>query len=232
MPGNYKRIDVKKTVSLILLYLACMLKATGQGNMVHDNPLFNGERKFTGGLILGGNATQVDGDYLNGYHKLGFNAGAIACVNFAKQFGVSLELLFSQKGSNSVTTRESPYFGTYFARYTISLNYAEMPLMFHYYVVPRLHFNVGASYNVLASSKEMYNDASYNVVVNPEVYAFSRHTIDGIVGASIVLWQGLVFDIRYQYSLSTIRKLENIPADLGFENQKNNMFALRFIYLF
>lgn len=220
-----------RLVLTILAILSGAFNSLAQAD-IKDNPIFNGERKFTGGLVLGGNATQVDGDYLNGYHKFGLNAGAIGCVNFAKQFGLSLELLFSQKGSYSVTTTESPAVGTYFAKYSIRLNYAEVPLVFHYYVTPRFHFNLGASYNVLAGAEEMYNDASYNVIVDPEVYAFSRHTFDGIVGGSVALWRGLVFDIRFQYSLATIRKLEKVPAGLGFENQKNNMFSLRFIYLF
>jgi hypothetical protein len=218
-----------KFIFVILLIISN--NAFGQ-DRPEDNPLFNGERKFAGGLVLGGNASQVDGDYLNGYHKFGLNAGAIAYVNFGKRTAISLELLFSQKGSYSVTTNESPYFGTYFAKYSIHLNYAEVPLLFHFYASPRFHFGIGASYNVLAGSKEMYNDASFNVVIDPEVYSFSRHTFDGIVGGSVVLWRGLMFDIRYQYSLTTIRKLQNIPAGLGFENQKNNMFALRLIYLF
>lgn len=197
-----------------------------------DNPLFNGERKFTGGLVAGMNACQVDGDYLNGYHKLGLNVGAVAFVNFKGQFAASLELLYSQKGSYSVTTSESPYFGTYFARYSIHINYAEVPVIFHYYYNARYHFGVGASYNVLAGSKEMYNDASYNVELDPKLYPFNRQTIDGILNASVVLYKGLLLNARYQYSLTTIRKLENIPADLGFENEKNNMFSFRLMYLF
>jgi hypothetical protein len=197
-----------------------------------DNPLFNGERKFTGGLVAGINACQVDGDYLNGYHKLGLNFGAVAYVSFTNKIAASLELLYSQKGSYSVSTIESPYFGTYFAKYSIHLNYAEVPVVFHYYITPRYHLGIGASYNVLISSKEMYNDASFNTVIDSEVYPFNRHTFDALFSGSVVLWRGLMLNVRYQYSLTTIRKLQYIPSGLGFENQKNNMFTFRFMYLF
>ena len=221
----------KKTILILFLLLLCLLKTWGQNNMI-DNPLFNGERKFTGGLVAGINACQVDGDYLNGYHKLGINVGAVAFVNFTSKIAASLELLYSQKGSYSVSTNESPYFGTYFAKYSIHLNYAEVPVVFHYYITPRYHLGIGASYNVLISSKEMYNDASFNTVIDPEVYPFNRHTFDALFSGNVALWRGLMLNVRYQYSLTTIRKLQNIPAGLGFENQKNNMFTFRLMYLF
>jgi hypothetical protein len=197
-----------------------------------ENPLFNGERKFSGGLVAGMNATQVDGDYLNGYHKAGINAGAVGYVNFSSRIAASLELLYSQKGSHSVTQSESPYFGAYFAKYTIHLNYAEVPVVLHYFVTPRYHLGIGASYNVLISSREDYNDASYTTVIDPEVYPFARQTFDGLLSGSMVLWRGLMLNVRYQYSLSTIRKFADIPAGLGFEHQKNNMFTFRLMYLF
>lgn len=221
--------SIMKPIFITLLLIANT--TFGQSNP-SDNPLFNGERKFTGGLVGGINACQVDGDYLNGYHKLGVNVGAVAFVNFTNRLGASLELLYSQKGSYSVSTSESPYFGPYFAKYSIHLNYAEVPVVFHYYITPRYHLGVGASYNVLVGSKEMYNDASFNTVIDAEIYPFNRQTFDGLLSGNAVLWRGLMLNVRYQYSLTTIRKLQNIPTGLGFENQKNNMFTFRFMYLF
>lgn len=216
---------------ILPLFLLGYLPVAGQNSMF-DNPLFNGERKFSGGLVAGGNVCQVDGDYLNGYHKLGLDVGAVAYVNFTSRIAASLELLYAQKGSYSVSANESPYFGSYFAKYSINLSYAEVPLVFHYYITPRYHVGIGASYNVLIRSEEMYNDASFNTVINPEVYPFEKQTFDALFSGSIVLWRGLMLNARYQYSLTPIRKLPNIPAGLGFQDQKNNMFTFRLIYLF
>jgi hypothetical protein len=217
-------------IFLILFLMNALLCQAQQGQS--DNPLFNGERKFSGGLVAGMNASQVDGDYLNGYHKVGFNAGAAGYVNFSPKIAASLELLYSQKGSHSVTQTESPYFGAYFAKYTIHLNYAEVPVVLHYFITPKYHLGIGASYNVLISSREDYNDASYTTVIDPEVCPFAKQTFDGLLSGSMVLWRGLMLNVRYQYSLSTIRKFADIPAGLGFENQKNNMFTFRLMYLF
>lgn len=175
--------------------------------------------------------SQVDGDYLNGYHKVGLVAGGVAYVNFSRRVGASMELLFSQKGSYSVSTLESPYYGSYFAKYSIHLNYVEVPFVLHYYIYERTHIGIGAAYNLLVSSKEEYNDASYNTVVDSKLYPFERHTLDGIASVSGILWQGLMLELRFQYSLMTIRKLTNIPQGFGFENQKSNLLSLRLMYL-
>lgn len=222
---------MQRVIFISLLIIAGWQYTYGQNGQL-DNPLFNGERKFTAGIVAGGSIAQVDGDYLNGYHKVGLNIGAVAYVNFSNKIGASMELLYSQKGSHSVSTSESPYFGTYFAKYTIHLNYAEIPVVLHYYITPKYHLGIGASYNVLISSKEMYNDASFNTILDPDRYPFRKQTVDALCSGSAVLWQGLVLNIRYQYSLTPIRQFKDIPAGLGFENQKNNMFTFRLLYLF
>jgi hypothetical protein len=230
--GIIKSMKFQRIVFLLALTSIFSAWTNAQSLSPADNPLFNGERKFTGGLVAGGNACQVDGDYLNGYHKFGINAGAVAYVNFSSKIAASLELLYSQKGSYSVTTSESPYVGTYFAKYSIHLNYVEMPLVFHYHILPRYFIGVGASYNVLVNSKEEYNEATYSVVIDPELYPFNKSSVDMLFSGNIALWRGLMLNIRYQYSLTPIRQLKNIPTGLGFQNQQNNLFAFRLMYLF
>lgn len=219
-------------IAACLLAAGLLVTVAAKAQRQADNPLFNGERKFTGGLVAGLNASQVDGDYLNGYHKLGISAGAAGYVSLAPRWAASLELLYAQKGSHAVRASESPYYGAYFAKYTIHLNYAEVPVLLHYRITPKYHFGIGASYNVLISSREDYNDANFTTTVDPELFPFARQTFDGILSGNMVLWQGLVLNIRYQYSLSTIRKFMDIPQGLGFQDQKNNMFSFRLMYLF
>jgi len=215
----------------ILLFALMPLCALGQTSP-EAYPVFNGERKFSGGLVLGANLTQVDGDYLNGYHQVGLNGGVAGYVHFHPRIAASMELLFSQKGSNSVTTAESPYYGTYYSKYRIRLNYAEVPVVLHYLITPRYHLGIGGSYNALIGSREDYNDAGFAAVFDPGKYPFERHTFDGLLSGSVVLWRGLLFNVRYQYSLVRIRSFSDIPPGWGFEDQKNNMFTFRLLYLF
>jgi hypothetical protein len=199
-----------------------------------ENPIFNGERKFTAGIALGTNISQVDGDNLSGFSKVGLNAGPVLNVNFTNKVALGLEILYSQKGSHSVGTSNSTAYGTYFASYTMNLKYAEVPLILYYNLQPKYQFGIGASYNVLISSNETYSDANFTTTLDPTIYAFNKSYVDALISGSMVLWQGLVLQLRYQYSITPIRDYDHTPISLGLSggNQKNNSFALRFIYLF
>jgi hypothetical protein len=58
-----------------------------------------GQNTFNAGIIAGLNAAQIDGDRMVGYDKVGINAGLVAQLWFSERWGLSMELLFSEKGS-------------------------------------------------------------------------------------------------------------------------------------
>lgn len=228
-----KKIAVKLScLSGLLLGTVSYLHA--QQMTPDENPIFNGERKFTAGFALGTNISQIDGDNLSGYYKFGLNAGPVVNVNFTPKVALSFELLYSQKGSRSVGGNYTTVGGSTFHEYRIHLNYAEVPLILYYNLQPKYQFGIGASYNRLISSKETLDDGMNPVTTfdNDNDYPFNKNNIDGLISGSMVLWQGLVLQARYQYSLTPIRDFEHIPEGFGIGNQVNNFFALRLIYLF
>ncbi len=81
--------------------------------------------RFHSSLLVGLNASQLDGDNLSGFNKLGIHTGMRMAYWFSKN-AVSLELLWHQKGST-----ESLSFGTPDELQSITLNYVSMPLMYH-----------------------------------------------------------------------------------------------------
>ncbi len=197
-----------------------------------DNSYFSGEKTFYGGLLLGANASQIDGDGFSGYHKLGLNVGATVYWHFIPKVGVNLELLYSQKGSRGVHQSESPYFGAYFEQYRIHLNYVEVPLIVNYFISQKYHIGVGASYNALVSHKETYEAVS-QYFIDPDVYLFNRYFVDMIVSGSMMIKNGLLVNARYQYGLTPVRDAFYVPQGLGGgRHQMSNMFTLRLAYLF
>jgi hypothetical protein len=50
-------------------------------------------------------STQVDGDDLAGFNKIGINVGPIIHINFNPNWSASMELLYSQKGHVQNPTR-------------------------------------------------------------------------------------------------------------------------------
>ena len=87
------------------------------------------QNRFGGGVILGFNAAQMDGDRAAGYNKVGLNTGLRGTVrlNDEGKWLLSTELLFSQRGARSV---ERDYFIT---NWKATLNYIEIPVRWAFF---------------------------------------------------------------------------------------------------
>ncbi len=195
--------------------------------------LFDGEKKFLGGLSLGMNMSQIDGDAYFGYNKLGFNGGGIVYWNFSAKIGASFEILYTRKGARGVDESYSPYVGPYFGKYFLNINYAELPLVVHYYITPKYHLGVGAAYAQLINSSERYEDVDIYYFSSSD-YPFRKYNVDFVASASMVVWRNFLLNAKYQYSLTPIRDPEHVPMNLGYmyKPQMNNLFVVRAIYLF
>lgn len=220
--------------SCLLLFVVCMFywgSLAAQSAEPDGRYFFDGDKKFSGGIVAGMNVSTVARDNFGGYHLPGLNAGAIVYWRFATPVAMSLELLYSQKGAKGVNTSYSPYAGSYYEKYTMRLNYVEVPLILHYFISPRYQIGGGASYNALMSSKETY-ETIYPVYIDPDLHPFEKYEIDLIANGSMMLYKGLMLNVRYQYSVTPVRKSFYVPIGLGAGDQHNNMFTFRLAYLF
>ncbi len=219
-------------ISLLSLLFSSNLKAQNPSSYYEENP-----RTFYGGLILGGNFSQVDGDNYAGYHKVGLNGGGIVYANLANHFAASMEILYSQKGSKSngvsaITTNGSTYD---VQKYNINLNYAEVPLQLNYFDRRKSHFGGGFSISQIISSKETVE--TNPAFPNPDTlnnFKFKKTDLNFILGGSMHIWQGFFLNLRFQYSILPIRKNQDIYPGLrpGGRDQFNNLWTLRVMYLF
>lgn len=216
------------------LWIAASLLAFINNGFGQDkaNGLFSGERTFTGGAVVGVNMTQVDGDGYGGYRKLGINAGGIVYWNFLPKAGVSVELSYSRKGSRGIDESYSPYAGPYFGKYYLKMNYAEVPVIFHYYVKPQYHFGIGAAYTQLINTSEYYEGID-TYVFDPAEFPFKKYGVDVIGSISYVVYKGFMLDARFQYSLISARDQLKAPISSGNSwGQRHNVIAIRLIKLF
>ena len=183
-------------------------------------------RTFYGGLILGANFTQVDGDNFAGYHRVGLNTGGVVYIKMQEHAALSMEVLFSQKGSRSKDPQITAA-GQYITKYGIDLNYAEVPVMINYFDSRKSHFGAGFSYSQLATSNE-YMNANFPV---PDLskYPFKKSDINFLLSGSLHMYKGLFFNLRFQYSILSIR--DNVP-NVTRGAQYNNLWTVRLVYLF
>jgi Outer membrane protein beta-barrel domain len=189
-------------------------------------------REFYGGLVAGANFSQVDGDYYAGYHKVGANVGGIVYARLAKKLALSMEILYTQKGSKSSGAELSEKLpDVYIVKYGINNTYAEVPVMINLFDRQKSHIGIGLSYSRLVNSSESLQADSFNLIrnVNLSGYNFQKNNLDFLAGAQLHLWKGLFFNVRFQYSLIPIRT--DIPEDYARSKQYNNMWVVRLMYL-
>lgn len=192
------------------------------------------DRTFFGGLTAGTNFSQVDGDNFAGYHEAGWNVGAIVYTRLMEQLAVGLEPNYAQKGSRAAQSQLPKLANdqnTILTDYKIKLNYLEVPIMLNYFDKRRNNFGAGFSYGQLASSKETYRDSGGNIYEqDAKLFPFRKMDINFLLNGNAHLWKGFFFNLRFSYSLISIRNAHNYVT--GRAEQFNNTWTTRFIYIF
>lgn len=215
-------------VTIILLQLSLSPGAFAQNpsTFYEENP-----RTFYGGLLLGANFSQVDGDNYAGYHKAGLNAGGIMYIRLEEQLAASIELNYAQKGSRSNKIQASNSRQYAVEKYYIDLNYAEIPLQLNYFDRRKSHFGGGLSYSRLISSKEtIVTTPAFSKPDTLNTFPFKKSDLGLVLGGSLHVWKGFFLNLRFQYSLLPIRK--KIFPEFGRAEQYNNTWTFRIMYLF
>ena len=189
-------------------------------------------RTFFGGLVAGANFTQVDGDRYAGYHKVGLNFGGVMYMHLADHLAASIEILYSQKGSRGHKPQAAASNNFTIIDYNIKLNYAEIPLQLNYFDRRKSHFGAGLSISRLITVDE---SGSSDPIPPPkfDAYPFRKMDYNFVAGGSLHLWKGFFMNIRFQYSLRSIRdKQYQVPGWSGRSEQFNNMWTVRAMYIF
>jgi len=208
-------------ISAILLTLSFATQAQSADEMYEN-------RTFYGGLVLGSNFSQIDGDNFAGYHKIGMNVGGLVYIKLGENVAASMEVLLSQKGSRSKIVYESQP-GLYVTKYGADFNYAQVPIMINYFDRRKSHFGAGLSYGQLASANE-YVSTSPNMALNTNEFQFKKMDLNFLMGCDIHMWKGLFFNARFEYSLLSIRG--DVSKIYAKRSQYNNTWTFRLMYLF
>ena len=219
----------------IALLTTIVLLTLGVQNIYAQSYYEDDNRTFYGGLVAGAAFSQIDGDSYAGYYRFGFTGGGIVYAEFAPKYAVSVEVLYSQRGSKSnkrqLTTSENAEIHSY----NVKLNYAEIPVLLNYFDKRESHFGIGLSYAQLVSQEETAstNPSIVADTANFARYSFKSNDINGIASVNLHLYKGFFLNIRYQYSLFSIRDSfhpEFSRSDAA--KQTNNLIVLRIMYLF
>lgn len=149
---------------------------------------------FDAGIRLGMTATQVAGDQLQGFDKAGLAGGFFVSREIGQKTGMSLEMLYVQKGSRKpVNELDNTY-------YRMRLNYIEVPVLFRWHATRKMTVEAGPSFGVLVFAEE---DNEIGVIQGAPPFRnteWSFHT-----GLSYAWAESWAVDVRYGFSLLPVR---------------------------
>jgi hypothetical protein len=173
---------------------------------------------FRGGLVFGTNASQINGDFIAGFNKIGLHLGLKVASDIREKTALSIELLYSERGSRTGSRFTNPF--------TIFINYVEIPVLLTlkdweqegYY---KMHFEAGASLGRIINEK--VKDVGGNVNID----GLNQTDLSLIVGATIYSNQQLGFSIRYTHSVNLLRDERKHP---GLSRYRGYFLTLRAVY--
>lgn len=189
-------------------------------------------QRFSAGIVGGLNASQVDGDLLAGFDKLGLTGGIKAVVNFDSPFDLNIEFLFTQRGS-----RPDLFNPAYDPDIEFHLNYAEIPVYVslgdwwqeedEYYKVSA---HAGLSYGRLISARTFdYFHPSENGFDKLVPY-FNNTDLSWLVGVSYHMSKE--WAVTGRYTREIIPLLSPEKHDLQIERLLSYYLTFRMEYYF
>jgi hypothetical protein len=182
---------------------------------------------FTGGALLGINASQVDGDNYAGYNKLGFMGGAYVYTSLSRRFDLQMEIKYMGKGANKPTTEQD------LTRYTSNLHYIEIPVLVRLNTKIKLGWEAGLGFGYLFS----FNEKDENGLLSSQnATQFKPFELSYILGASYQFAPKFLVNLRYSYSVLSIAKKvvdNNVPNMQYYRVGRgvyNNLFSIGLYY--
>jgi len=191
-------------------------------------------QRFIGGVAAGINVSQVDGDEVFGYYKVGFNGGPFVKLMLDKKqrFSLTMELLYTQKGAQlkngtfveyialGDTALIDPNYPDYNKKffYNLRTDYLEIPLLVHFEDrYSKIGIGIGFSWGRLVYIREMQMDYSTmrldsgarRLTTSVSSGRYYKNDWGFIADVKIPIYRGLKLNFRFQYSMAPFGKARN-----------------------
>jgi len=175
------------------------------------------QNDFSGGLLLGISASQIDGDNQYKYKKPGLILGAYVSRPLTKHGSLKIETYYIGKGA--VLNEDYPD-GTTVQVFNTSLHYVEMPFLFNLQVHSKIDIALGMAPSYLFYDKL----TSYKAAVDKSSYSLKTFDFQPIGEVDFYLTDNIMTSLRFSYSMFNIRK---DPMAIWYNNNMSLVFRYK-----
>ena len=191
-------------------------------------PLLLSAQNFRGGVRAGISMTQISGDDLSGFHKLGAYAGGYVNWRFIQneRWAIQAEINFVMKGSSTYLKPDKN--GNVAPKYVLTMYYVEVPVLAKFLVAKGFEVELGPTFGVLTHATE--KDA--NGIMNARM-PFRWFELCAMGGASYLIKEHYGISLRYVQTLVPVRVCDERHSPYRInKKQFSSEIALSFFYQF
>jgi len=152
-------------------------------------------QSFGGGIIVGASTSQVAGDLLGGFNKIGLLAGAYTNLKIKENISSQFEITYIEKGSRNPKLHEDD------TPDEITLSYIEVPLSVNLQQKENLGIEVGILPAFLINA-EMNDYLSEIKEIDP---AFTKYDFGIFAGINYHITDNIILNTRISNSIIPIR---------------------------
>ena len=150
-------------------------------------------QNFGGGLIAGVSTSQVAGDRLGGFNKIGLLAGAYTNLKIKENLKLQFEIIYIEKGSRNPNIHKINIA-------EITLSYVEVPISINLQQKENLGVEVGILPAFLINAK--MNDYFSEIEIDP---AFTKYDFGVFAGINYHITDNIILNTRISNSIIPIR---------------------------
>ena len=159
-------------------------------------------QSFGGGIIAGASTSQVAGDMLGGFNKIGLLAGAYTNLKIKENLKLQLEIIYIEKGSRNPNMHEFNHPNE--GRIEITLSYIEMPLTINLQQKENLGVELGIipAFNM---SSSWNNAIEKNISIPKETPQYKKYDLGVCAGINYHITDNIILNTRISNSIIPIR---------------------------
>ena len=182
--------NINLIVKKVVIVLICMLSIS-----LHQTEA----QRFKGSALFGLNLSQIDGDQLAGFSKLGWTGGLKLAYPLRDNVDLNMEMLYSQRGSTSGFG-----FGGGNENFT-DLKYIEIPI---YLNIMDWKIEDGDYFKVKAhgglSYAYLFDVESVNGLLSNDINNYKRHNLAYLIGVDYSFNSKIGMTVRYTRAFNSI----------------------------